>query len=88
MEVIRHIIDGNVLEKIMTIPRSFRNRKVEVIFLPVEETTEMPFVTREMIHRSVEGSVVQSLLGSIPGAEDVTLDDIRKERLHKYDYPD
>jgi len=36
MEAVRQIIDSKLLDKI-TLPSSLRNRKVEIIVLPVEE---------------------------------------------------
>ena len=88
MEAIHQIVDGNILNKVISIPRSFLNRKVQVMVWPVEEEAEMPRVTSEMIHHLVEGSITQSLIGSIPmDGENITLDAIREERLRKYEYP-
>ena len=39
MEVIRKFIDANSLMSIMALPEAFRNRKLEIIVLPIEEGT-------------------------------------------------
>lgn len=38
MEVVRKYMDAESLLSIMTLPEDFKNRRVEVIILPVEET--------------------------------------------------
>ncbi|MCL2461055.1 MAG: hypothetical protein FWF44_00180 [Defluviitaleaceae bacterium] len=41
MEFVRQVIDSNVLGQI-PLPKSLRNRKVEIIILPYDETIENP----------------------------------------------
>ena len=80
MEVIRRFIDANSLMSIMALPEAFRNRKLEIIVLLTEEdaTTQ---------HKSDVAGIVQSLVGAIPHT-DMTLSELRGERLGKYEAAD
>ena len=77
MEVIRKFIDANSLMSIMALPEAFRNRKLEIIVLPTDEET----TTRQ---KADVPSIVQSLVGAIPHT-DMTLSELRDERLGKYE---
>ena len=77
MEVVRKFVDANRLMSIMTLPEAFQNRKLEIIVLPTDE--EVP-VSRKA---DVAG-IVQSLVGAIPHT-DLTLSELRNERLEKYE---
>ena len=77
MEVIRKFIDANSLMSIMALPEAFRNRKLEVIVLPTEEEA----ATQQ---KTDVPSIVQSLVGAIPHT-DMTLSELRDERLEKYE---
>ena len=77
MEVIRKFIDANSLMSVMALPEAFRNRKLEVIVLPTEEEA----VTQQ---KTDVPSIVQSLVGAIPHT-DMTLSELRDERLGKYE---
>lgn len=77
MEVIRKFIDANSLMSVIALPEAFRNRKLEVIVLPTEEEA----VTQQ---KTDVPSIVQSLVGAIPHT-DMTLSELRDERLEKYE---
>ena len=77
MEVIRKFIDANSLMSVIALPEAFRNRKLEVIVLPIEEEA----VTQQ---KTDVPSIVQSLVGAIPHT-DMTLSELRDERLEKYE---
>ena len=62
---------------IMALPESFKNRKLEVFVFPTEEKESK----KEKI--DIE-SVVQLLIGVIPDV-DMTLEELREERRHKYE---
>lgn len=79
MEVIRKFIDANSLMSIMTLPEAFRNQKLEIIVLPADE----PGQTSEERTKDVQ-NIVQSLVGSIPHT-DLSLNELRNERLKKYE---
>ncbi len=77
MEVIRRFIDADSLMSIMALPESFRNQKLEIIVLPTDEQDSAEKA------RDV-ANIVQSLVGAIPHTE-LSLDELRKERLEKYE---
>ena len=82
MEFVRKIVDASSLMKIIKLPDTLKNRKLEIIVLPVDENE------KEMIQGNITVSglsdITQSLLGSIP-ASDITLEQIKEERLKKYE---
>lgn len=80
MEAIRKYIDASSLMSIMTLPESFINRKLEVLVFPTEEREA------EREKADIE-SVVQSLIGAIPDT-DMSLEEFREERRHKYETVD
>ena len=77
MEVIRKFIDANSLMSIMALPEAFRNRKLEVIVLPTDEESAIQ-------QKPDVAGIVQSLVGAIPRT-DMTLSELRDERLGKYE---
>ena len=79
MEVIRKFIDANSLMSIMTLPEAFRNQMLEIIVLPANE----PEQTSEEQTKDIQ-TIVQSLVGSIPHT-DLSLNELRDERLKKYE---
>ena len=78
MEVVRKYVDASSLMTIMTLPETFKNRKLEVIVLPIEEQTETPKNAFDI------EKTIQSLVGSVPYT-DMSLSEIREERLQKYE---
>ena len=78
MEVVRKYIDADSLMTVMKLPEKFRNRKLEVIILPAEEQEK---TSRKAVE--IE-QALQSLIGSIPYT-DMTLKELREERLRKYE---
>jgi len=77
MEVVRKFIDASSLMSIMTLPETFKNRKLEVIVLPTDEHVSTD-QTEDV------QSIVQSLIGAIPHT-DLSLSELREERLGKYE---
>ena len=78
MEVVRKYIDADSLMTVMKLPEKFRNRKLEVIILPAEKK-------KKTSRKAVEiEQALQSLIGSIPYT-DMTLKELREERLRKYE---
>ena len=67
-----------MLMTIMTLPETFKNRTLEVIMLPIEEQTETPKNAFDI------ENTIQSLIGSVPYT-DMSLSEIREERLQKYE---
>jgi hypothetical protein len=84
MEALRKIIDSKSLKTLIPLPKSFQNKNIEIIILPITEKKEKPHITRQMIDKMLPGSITQSLIGAIP-LSNISLDDIRLERLRKYE---
>lgn len=78
MEVVRKYIDADSLMTVMKLPETFRNRKLEVIVLPTEEPAETR-KTAVDIEKAIE-----ALIGAIPYT-DMSLSELREERLQKYE---
>ena len=80
MEAIRRFIDANSLMSVIALPEAFRNRKLEIIVLPTEETASSQ-------SKADVSNIVQSLVGAVPHT-DLTLSELREERLGKYEAAD
>ena len=78
MEVVRKYIDANSLMTVMKLPEKFRNRKLEVIILPAEEQEKLSKKAADI------DQALQSLVGAIPYT-DMSLEELREERLKKYE---
>lgn len=78
MEAIRKYIDASSLMTVMSLPETFKNRKLEVLIFPTEEQEP---------EKADVASVVQSLIGAIP-ATDMSLTEMQEERRHKYETVD
>ena len=84
MEFVRQIVEGSELANLIPLPTTFRSGKVEVIVLPVMEKALPSKYSGKNIDEMLEGSITQSLIGAIPVSE-ISLEEIRKERLEKYE---
>jgi hypothetical protein len=88
MEALRKIIDSKALETLFPLPKAFRDKDIEIIILPVNKAVGKKegklHVTRQMIDEMLPGSITQSLIGAIPFS-DISLENIRSERLQKYE---
>lgn len=82
MEFVRKIVDASSLMKIVQLPDALMNRKLEIIVLPADDNQKE--TTQE--HMTVSGlsDITQSLIGSIP-ISDITIEQIKEERLKKYE---
>jgi len=90
MEAVRQIIDSQLLDGIISLPKIFHDKKVEIFVFLAESKKEIPHFTVEALDSMLEGSETQSLIGVLSSAEtpDATLEDYRAERLKKYEYID
>jgi len=84
MEAVTQIVDSTLLNGIISLPKRFLNKKVEVIITLSEEKKDMPSLTIADIDNMIKGSITESLTGTIPKTGK-TLDDYRAERLAKYE---
>ncbi len=87
MEAVRQIIDSSLLSGVVSLPRDFQNKKVELIVLLSDEKTALPSLSKADVEAMLEGSVTESLIGALPGTE-MSIDEYRSERLKKYEYID
>lgn len=78
MEVVRRYMDADSLMTVMKLPEKFKNRKLEVIVLPAEEQENIPKKATDI------EQALQSLVGAIPYT-DMSLEELREERLKKYE---
>jgi hypothetical protein len=72
------------LETLFPLSESFQDKDIEIIILPVNKKKGKPYITRQMVDEMLPGSITQSLIGTIP-LSDISLGDIRLERLQKYE---
>lgn len=80
MEVVRKYMDAKSLMSIMALPEAFHNRRLEVIVLPVEEPEKEKTATESAeIDRALS-----VLAGAVPYTE-LSLEELREERLKKYE---
>jgi hypothetical protein len=79
MEAVRKIVDGRCLGGFVALPKSFLDRKVEILVVPVREKKVRPRLTMQMIDDMLPGSVTESLIGALP-IEGVSLDAMHEER--------
>ena len=87
MEFVRQVVEGSELANVIRLPMSLLNGKVEVIVLPIAEKSPPSKYSGKNIDEMLEGSVTQSLIGAIPISE-ISLEEIREERLRKYESAD
>ena len=74
MEAVRKILDASQLTSVISLPETFKNRKLEVIVFPVEEAADPEW------GREKSEMVVDSLTGSVPNAG-LELEEYRDKRL-------
>ena len=84
---IRQVIDSSLLDGVVSLPKKFQNRKVQIIVFLEEETKALPSLTERDLEAMLEGSVTESLIGALPRSK-TTLEDYRAERLAKYERVD
>ena len=82
MEFVRKIVDASSLMKIMQLPDTLMNRKLEIIVLPVEDNQKEAL--QQGMAVSGISDITQSLIGIIP-ISDITIEQIKEERLKKYE---
>jgi hypothetical protein len=65
------------------LPKSFYKKNVEVVITPLTEEKKVTKITREELKKMIPGSITESLMGII--SNDMTLDEIKNERLKRYE---
>jgi len=85
MEAVKKIIDSKLLNGVVTLPKNFRDKKVEIIIFLSEEKKALPKLSIKEIDAMVKGSVSASLVGVLPDSGK-SLEEYRTERLNKYEH--
>jgi hypothetical protein len=80
-------MSADALSSVMTMPQTFKNKRVEVIIREAPEDVPAPRIDMANIEYMMDGSITQSLIGIVPNSGR-TLDDYRAERLSKYERTD
>ena len=80
METVTQIVDRSLLIGIISLPRRFQNKRVEIIITLNEDKLTIPPLTISDIDAMMKGSISESLAGVIPQSGK-SLDDYRAERL-------
>jgi hypothetical protein len=65
------------------LPKSFYKKSVEIVITPLMEKRKIKKITREELKKMIPGSITESLMGII--SNDMTLEEIKSERLKKYE---
>lgn len=86
MEAVRQVVNSNSLDGIVTLPKPFHNKKVEIIITLIDDSVT-PTITKSDIASLLSGSVTEMLVGAIPNTGK-SLNDYRSERLSKYESAD
>ena len=84
MEAFKKVINSDLLNGLIMLPKSFQNKMVEIIVFLNEESTTLPKLTMNNIDEMLKGSITESLIGSVPQSN-MSLEDYRAERLKKYE---
>ena len=87
MTAVRKIVESNSIADIFDLPLVLRNRKVEVIVFPVEDTVEaMPKFTKAQIEKAANSPKIQAIMGVLKDTDlppDITIKGIRQMRLEE-----
>lgn len=84
METIHQVIDGRVLNKVVTLPKPMQDMLVEIIVTPIRKQVK-PRLTRSALLAKLQGSHTEALSGIIQASDNKTLEEYRSERRAKYE---
>jgi len=85
--VYRQVVNAESLSAALSLPPNFKNKRVEVTVRDIDDNKPLPTINRNELDAMMEGSIALSLLGALPPS-DMTLDEIRAERLARYECTD
>jgi hypothetical protein len=63
MEYVRVIVDSSVLDNVLTLPRSFHDRKVEILVFPVPDNEKKVNINQKKSANSWKARLPDHLLG-------------------------
>jgi hypothetical protein len=92
MEAVKSIMDSGIIGTVIQLPVSFRNKKVEVIVMPVDSDEVATQPNRKISLSEIDAGIKNSIVGTLRGVlsntdTNITASDIRAERLAKYESP-
>jgi len=79
MEVIHRIIDGKILNQVISLPKPMQEILVEIIVKPAKAQSR-PILNRNELRAQLRGSHTEALSGVIPTNDYKTLEELRAER--------
>ena len=82
MEVIHQVIDGRILNQVISLPKPLQEIMVEIIIKPAVIKPKLT-MTRSELRARLRGSHTESLSGVLRANTDVTLNKLRAERRKK-----
>jgi len=85
MEVVRKIVDGSLLNKIIALPLIFQETKVEITIKPIAQSQYLQLMSRNQLRALLHDSDTEVLSGAISVDMDVRLDELQEERRAKYE---
>ena len=84
MEAIHQVVNGRVLNRVISPPKAMQDIYVEVIMKPAEKQSK-PKISRSALRAMLKGSHTEALTGIIRVSEDISLEDYQAERRSKYE---
>jgi hypothetical protein len=79
MEAIHQVIDGRILNQVISLPKPLQEVMVEIIIKPAATKSKLT-MTRSELRARLRGSHTESLSGALRANTDMTLDELRAER--------
>ena len=70
MEAIHQIIDGKILNQVVSLPKPMQKILVEIVVKPAEKSAR-PLLTRSELHKRLRGSHTESLSGVLHHCPDI-----------------
>ena len=69
MEAVQQIIDSTLLNGVISLPKRFHNKRVEVTVTLKEDRADLPVLTISDIDALLNGSITETLIGILPRTE-------------------
>jgi hypothetical protein len=94
MDMVRQVVDGSVLGKLIPLPEAMLNVPVEVTVKPARamekpvDRQERPKITLSELRAMLPGSQTEALINAMQGCPYMTVDEIKEERLRKHECSD
>ena len=87
MQTITQVVDGHLLNQVISLPTTLLNSKVKVVVIPIAEK-KTPKLTRAKLRESLKGSKIEALTGIAKTDENIDLKEMQEERrMLKYGHP-